>query len=150
MPAAPTPLMTALRRRGVVWLALWIALLLPLVPTLSHALAWARGEAALVAICTTTGQRWVVPGQPEAETGAGVDNPSEIPGSAVALVHCPFCVLSADHSATPPLLLVAHLLVPGSAVSTLSWQAFFPLLLPTVVPPPRGPPTLLSFSFHSA
>jgi len=142
MHAAPTPLMTALRRPGVVWLALWVALLLPLVPTLSHALAWARGDAALVAICTTTGQRWVVPGQSEADAEAGLDSPSDVPASAAALVHCPFCVLSADRTATPPPSLVAHLLVPSPAVPTLSWQAFSPLLLPTVVPPPRGPPTL--------
>ena len=141
MPAAPTPLMTALRRPGVVWLALWIALLLPLVPTLSHALAWARGEAALVAICTTTGQRWVVPGQPEVDAGAGLDSSSEAPAPAAGLVHCPFCLLSADRSATPPLLLqVGGLLVPGSAVAALSWPVFFRLWLPAVAPPPRGPP----------
>lgn len=142
MHVVPTPLMTALRRPGVVWLVVWVALLLPLVPTLSHALAWARGDAALVAICTTTGQRWVVPGQSEADTGAGLDSSSEAPASATALVHCPFCVLSADRSATPPPPLAGPLLVPSPEVAPQRWQVFFALWLPAVVPPPRGPPPL--------
>jgi len=138
----PSPLTTVLRRPLVVWLALWIALLLPVVPTLSHALAWARGDATLVEICTTTGQRWVVLDQAEADGGLRTADASGDPASAAGLVHCPFCLLSADRSATPPLLLWAHLLVSSPAVPTLSWQVFFLLLLPTVVPPPRGPPTL--------
>ena len=57
MHASPSQMMKALRRPVAVWLALCIALLGALVPTLSHALVWARGDAAPVEICTTTGQR---------------------------------------------------------------------------------------------
>lgn len=148
MHAFPRPLMTTLRRPGVVWLALWIALLLPLVPTLSHVLAWARAEAARVEICSTTGQRWVVLDQAQADAAHNLPRTSELPSapaSAQGLNHCPFCLLSADHTATPPQDDPGPFVLPGQSLPPQRRQVFISLLSFVLAPPPRGPPAVLNF-----
>ncbi|MBT3067744.1 DUF2946 family protein [Rhodoferax sp. U11-2br] len=145
-----SPLTTVLRRPRVVWLALWIALLGALVPTLSHALVWARGDAALVEICTTTGQRWVVVAQAPADGAMPTSDASGDPASAQGLKHCPFCLLSAERLSTPPPPPFVPLVLPGQAVPAQSRQLFASLLLFVVTPPPRGPPAFLNIQFHSA
>lgn len=144
----PSPLMNALRRPVVVWLALCIALLVALVPTLSHALVWARGEATLVEICTTTGQRWVMPDQVEADVSTGLPGSSDAPGapaSAQGLNHCPFCLLSAERITTPPQVECGPFVLPGQAAPPQSRQGFVSLLSFVFAPPPRGPPAHLNF-----
>ncbi|MBK1683200.1 DUF2946 family protein [Rhodoferax fermentans] len=151
MFAVPSPLLIALRRPRVVWLALWIALLGALVPTLSHALVWARGDAALVEICTTTGQRWVVLEQAQADGALRTADTSGDPASAQGLMkHCPFCLLSAERLSTPPPLPFVPLVLAGQAVPAQSRQLFASLLSFVVTPPPRGPPAFLNIQFHSA
>lgn len=143
-----SPLMTALRRPLVVWLALCIALLVALVPTLSHALVWARGEATLVEICTTTGQRWVTLDQVEADVSTGLPGSSDAPGDPVlaqGLNHCPFCLLSAERITTPPQVACGPFVLPGQAVPPQSRQGFVSLLSFVFAPPPRGPPAHLNF-----
>lgn len=150
MFAVPSPLLTALRRPRVVWLALWIALLGALVPTLSHALVWARGDAALVEICTTTGQRWVVVDQVETDGALRAADASGDPASAQGLTHCPFCLLSAERLSTPPPLPFVPFVLAGQAVPPQSRQVLASLLSFVVAPPPRGPPAFLNIQFHSA
>lgn len=150
MFAVPSPLLTALRRPRVVWLALWIALLGALVPTLSHALVWAGGGTTLVEICTTTGQRWVVLEQVQADGALRTADTPGDPTSAQGLKHCPFCLLSAERLSTPPPPPFAPFVLAGQAVPAQSRQLFASLLLFVVTPPPRGPPAFLNIQFHSA
>jgi len=147
--------MQLLRRRGAVWLALCIALLGALAPTLSHALVWARGDAsALVEVCTSNGPRWLaLPAQGgQADNGGAANaspsslgddtrNPAE-PRSAAVLEHCPFCLLLADRAAPPAQPPAFSFHAPGHAVRPDAPPLFFaptPLL---TAAHPRGPPTL--------
>lgn len=145
MFAVPSPLLTALRRPLLVWLALWIAWLGALVPTLSHALVWAHGDAALVEICTTTGQRWVVVEQAQADGALRAADASGDPASAQGLKHCPFCLLSAERFSTPPPTQFPLFVLPGQAVPPRSRQGFVSLSSFVFAPPPRGPPAHLNF-----
>ena len=145
MHAVPSLLLTALRRPLVVWLALWIALLGALVPTLSHALVWAGGGTTLVEICTTTGQRWVVVDQVQADGAWRTSDAPGEPASAQGLNHCPFCLLSAERFSTPPPTQFTPCVLPGQTVPQQSRQVFAPLLSFVFAPPPRGPPARLNF-----
>ena len=145
MHAVSSPLLTALRRPLVVWLALWIALLGALVPTLSHALVWAGGGTTLVEICTNTGQRWVVPDQVQADGAWRTSEAPGAPASAQGLNHCPFCLLSAERISTPPPTHFTPCVLPGQTVPPQSRQVFAPLLSLVFAPPPRGPPARLNF-----
>lgn len=89
------------RFRFPLWLALVAMLALALLPTLSHALAFARGGAAWAEVCTPQGMRLVaVDAAQAAETGA----PVQVAGH---LEHCPLCALGADLPALPPAPPVA-------------------------------------------
>jgi hypothetical protein len=148
MHTVPSPLMNALRRPVAVWLALCIALLGALVPTVSHALVWARGDATLVEICTTTGQHWVVVDQVEADVSTSLPGSPDTPGDPVlaqGLNHCPFCLLSAERTATPPQVERGPFVLPGQAVPPQSRHGFMSLSSFVFAPPPRGPPALLNF-----
>jgi hypothetical protein len=121
-------LLCALRRRPWgLWLALLLAVFGALAPAVSQALAMTRSGAPMMAICTSS------------EPRQATDTPGE-QESAPALVHCPFCLLLADHVApTPPF--AAHFL----ALPVLSEKpaarfvfVFFPRF--ALTPPPRGPP----------
>jgi len=108
----------ALRRRLslLTWFALAGVLALALLPTVSHALAFASGasgNSAWAEVCTTQGLKRVAVG-----TGLpieGGDAPAA-PGPAPAAEHaaaCPFCKLGADSPSLPtgPLAApAAHLL----------------------------------------
>lgn len=141
----PSPLTTALRRPLVAWLALWIALLGALLPTVSHALVWARGDATLVEICTTTGQRWVVLDHVQADGAWRTADAPDEPASAQGLNHCPFCLLSAERFSTPPPTQFPRFVLPGQAVPPQSRQGFVSLSSFVFAPPPRGPPARLNF-----
>ena len=137
------PLMHALRRRQMVWLALCLAWLGALVPTVSHTLVWARGDAALVQICSTTGQRWVALAQ--SPGAASLADGSSVPDPAKLLNHCPFCLLAAERLAAPTTADLGVLSPPGRAVAPVIWQAVLPLVRFVWAPPLRGPPSLLNF-----
>lgn len=152
----PRHVMTLLRRRAVAGLALCLALLGALAPTVSHALNWARGgNAGLIEVCTSAGPRWMalpaITQQADstrierAQTG---DSPSalalwpEDPMSAAVLDHCPFCLLMADRAAPPPQVWQLALVKAGaSAAPTIPWVYFYPVFS-ALIPPPRGPPEL--------
>ncbi|MDD2881251.1 MAG: DUF2946 family protein [Rhodoferax sp.] len=111
-------MMTTPHRPWAVWLALCMALLGALAPTVSHALNWAQGERApLIEICTSVGPRWTAfvsqadatdtrleGGVTDAATplDSTPDPSSRTPNSAAVLAHCPFCMLMADRIAPPP------------------------------------------------
>jgi hypothetical protein len=69
--------------RRAAWIALFAMLWLALAPTLSHALAAARGVSPWAEICTVDGPRQV---------GAGDAAPSS-PAVHHVFDHCPFCAL---------------------------------------------------------
>ena len=75
-----TPLRrTLLHRPWAVWLAVLIAVLGAIAPTVTHALMLATGQSPQgVEICTTEGTRWV-----NADAAPSSDDSSPEPGSAV-------------------------------------------------------------------
>jgi len=128
--------MTTLRRPWAVWLALCMALLGALAPTVSHALNWAQGQQTpLIEVCTSAGPRWM------ALSTAPDPAPSD-PATATLWDHCPFCLLMADRVAPP--------LQPLPLCFSASDHAGVPAPPPAVVLPaqvlaaahPRGPPVL--------
>jgi hypothetical protein len=96
--------MTRLRRPLAVWLAVVIALLGALAPTLSRALSVESGEGTVggVEICTTNGSRWM----PLDASDASTNNPSTtLPAGqkpSLSLDHCPFCLLGPDRAGPVP------------------------------------------------
>ena len=129
--------MTALRRPWVVWLAVLIAMLGALAPTLSHALVWEQGGAIGssgpgMEICTSTGPQIVV----------STDSPTGQESALPSLDHCPFCLSFTDRAVPAPAPLV-HLFVPLGDLQALSIrQAFFYVKPLALAPPPRGPPCI--------
>jgi hypothetical protein len=104
---APLRAMQPLRHQRLsAWIALVAMLAMALLPTLSHALAHARGGASSWAeVCTPQGMRLVA-----------VSADDSLPGGAPAqaaghLEHCPLCALGADALA-PPLSLPPALVLP--------------------------------------
>lgn len=147
-------LLPLLRRPGAVWLALCIALLGALAPTVSHALNWARGgNAGLIEVCTANGPRWMaLPDLTQRTGGAQLENtqtnnnPDAVaiwpdgPLPATVLDHCPFCLLFADRIAPPPPAWQVALAVAVAAFTAPMPQApYFPAFY-AHTPPPRGPP----------
>ena len=154
MFAQPSHFMTRLRRPVAVWLALCLALLGALAPTLSHALNGVRGgNAGLIEVCTSNGPRWMaLPGttEPTETHQLGRTQASDSPGavtlrpdgplSPAVFEHCPFCLLLADRAAPPPAAWHVTVAVAGeSAAPTIAWTQFSPAFH-TLTPPPRGPP----------
>lgn len=125
-----------LRRPLAVWLALLIALLGAIAPTLSHGLARA-GEVPLVEICTSLGPRWV----------ALADAPDSPDGqeSALHIEHCPFCLHAADPVFPPPSAAVQGFGIVGEPVGLRVAQTFLFSSITALIPPPRGPPEFKSY-----
>jgi hypothetical protein len=141
-------------RPWAVWLALCIALLGALAPTVSHAVNWARGgNAGLIEVCTSAGPRWMaLPGITEragsAQLGSSqADNNTsalamrpDAPMPTEVLDHCPFCLLFSDRAAPPPQAWQVTLAsVEASAAPTIPQAHYFPVYY-AYTPPPRGPP----------
>jgi len=151
--------MSRLHRPWAVWLALCIALLGALAPTVSHALNWARGgNAGLIEVCTSAGPRWMaLPGATaragraqleisQLESTQAANNPSALaiqpdgPLPTEVLDHCPFCTLFADRAAPPPQAWQVTVAMVGESVApTVPQTHFFPVFCART-PPPRGPP----------
>ncbi len=109
---------------------------LALLPTLSHALAHARGGASAWAeVCTPQGVRLVAL---DSERAADPAAPVQAAGH---LEHCPFCALGADTVALPP--------APAPDVAMPAGRALLPPLFlqaPRTLfawrsAQPRGPPS---------
>lgn len=113
-------------RPWAVWLALCVALVGALVPTISHAVAWSEGGApGYGAICTT------------ADTSK---QPTNLPGSMAQSVHCAYCLFANDSCTLPPAQLTYLFLPQGQsrevAISDASDYAASLYRLAA----PRGPP----------
>jgi hypothetical protein len=144
-----------LRRHLAVWLVVLIALFGALAPTLSHALALARGgTSAWTEVCTSTGTRWVMMGStaPNAAPQIADTHASTSPVSTASpdgqeaaffLDHCPFCLLSTDRAAPPPNALLHLFVVLGEPEAPTLRQAFFFVTHFALTPPLRGPPASL-------
>jgi hypothetical protein len=131
-----TPHRTPLHRPWVVWLAVIIAVLGALAPTVSHALMLAKGQVPQgVEICTSAGPRWV---SADVVTSADVSVP--MPGSAAPPAHCQFCLQTTDRVASIDDPLPYLFLVQDGQREPPVWQAFFHSTAHTFAPPPRGPP----------
>lgn len=127
-----------LRRPWAVWLAVLMALLGALAPTVSHAVTWSQGGAApWVEVCTDTGMRWV-----DSHTGQNSTDSPDGPTTAPSGVHCPFCLLLTDRVAPAPQAWVHLFAVLGEQEAPAIRQVFlfFTPIAPT--PPPRGPPAV--------
>ena len=129
-----------IHRPWAMGLALCVAVFAALAPTVSHAL-WQGHARQGFTVCSTQGERWVAgESTPSSLSPSSAPSAPDGPDGAYALVHCAFCLHTADHIAPPPGS-IAHLFLAregqqGDAVS----QAFF--FLPEFFLPaaPRGPP----------
>jgi hypothetical protein len=134
MPAILRP--KSLRRPWAVWLAVLIAVLGALAPTLTHALMPAMGQASQgFEICTSQGSRWVT-----AEVTAGSDDSTPLPVSATPPAHWQFCLQTTDRGASLGDPLPTPFLVQDGQREPLVWQVFLYATTHTFSPPPRGPP----------
>ena len=117
------------------WLALVAMLALALLPTVSHALAFARGGSAWAEVCTPQGMRLVsVDASQAVDTGAPVQ-------SAGHLEQCPLCALGADLPALPPALPDALPLPLGAAEMPALFLHAPRTLFAWRSAQPRGPPS---------
>lgn len=131
-----TPRRTQSYHPWVVWLAVLVAVLGALAPTVSHALMLASGQAPLgVEICTSEGPRWVT-----ADAAASAGDFVPTPGSAVPPAHCQFCLQSTDRFAPLGDALPCTFPVPGAQREAPVWELLFHTDTHAVTPPPRGPP----------
>lgn len=122
-----TSLYAILRRPWAVCLALWLACVMALAPTVSHALVHARPDLP-IEICSSSGTRTVPADAPVSQ------------GAPLALDHCPFCLHPSDRSAPPPSQTFYLFSVTGGQQEAAVAQAFFYAHPPAFAPPPRGPP----------
>lgn len=125
----PPSLLCTLRRSPLgLWLALLLAVFGALAPGVSQALALARSSGApMMVICTSS------------EARQATDAPGE-QESAPALVHCPFCLLLADHVAPAPPFAAHFLAVPLLPEKPAARFVFVIFPRFALTPPPRGPP----------
>jgi len=126
---ALTSLQRQVRRPWAMYLALLLAVLGAIAPTVSHALAHERGQVG-IEICTSTGTKFVPADSSQEQESVAVFD------------HCPFCLLQTDRVA-PPLHHQPYLfLVQGGTQAPAVLQAFFFVSNTPLAPPPRGPPAL--------
>jgi hypothetical protein len=130
----------ALRQTWLIWLALCIALAGTLVPSASMHSHGSNSKnfntPELVEICTSAGQRWVMP-DPVAQLS---DKAPGGPSPASGFDDCPFCLRHIDRVAMPPSALPSFFSVSAPEVLPV-WTAtaFLPSHKP-LSPSPRGPP----------
>jgi hypothetical protein len=85
------------RIKPIAWLALVAMLAMALLPMVSHALAFSRGDAGRWAeVCTPQGMRLVLV---DADSAVSDAPPVQ---AASHLEHCPSCALGADSLGLPP------------------------------------------------
>jgi hypothetical protein len=125
-----------LRRRlqPVAWIALLAIWALALLPTVSHALAFSRGDNNWAEVCSPQGMRLVAVGPVDAETAAPVD------AVGAALDQCPFCALSAAAWAPPPASPTTSAHSPGAGQVGLAWRRLPRVQFAWPAAQQRGPP----------
>jgi len=133
----------ALRRQlpSLSWIAFLAIAALALLPTFSHALAWAQGQgqgqrtSPYVEICTPQGAKLVaLKGEPADATQA--------PGAQAGhLQHCPLCGIAFD--APPPPMAAVALLLPIASARLPALYLHAPYTLHAWrSAQPRAPPTV--------
>ncbi|MEI6028172.1 MAG: DUF2946 domain-containing protein [Betaproteobacteria bacterium] len=129
--------MSRFAQRPFVWLALMAMLALAVLPSVSHALAFARGgSSAWAEVCTPQGMRMVA-------VDAGRQTDSGAPMQAAAMLeHCALCALGGGAPALPASETAALRLLTGSHI--LPWLF---LHAPRTLhawrsAQPRGPPSV--------
>lgn len=136
------------QHRWALWLALLLALIGALAPTVSRTLNWARGGGvSLVEVCTSSGPRWMAwdpaPADSSLSPRSEPSSEAEVSGNLAATAlfdACPFCLLLADRSAPPPPTGVNLWVLLGTALAPQGFEAAPLSVLFTWMPPPRGPP----------
>jgi Protein of unknown function (DUF2946) len=125
--------MTHRPRHRLIWLALLAMLAVALLPTVSHALAHARGGVvAWAVVCTPQGLRGV--------TVASATPDPDVAPTTVSLEHCPLCTLAADQPGLPSAFGPADLRRPFDAARQPP-SASAPCARPAwPQAQPRGPP----------
>lgn len=122
-------------QRPFAWIALVAVLAMALAPTLSHALAFVRGDAGVWAeVCTPQGMRLVV-----VDAASAVSEPAPVRADA-HIEHCPFCALGADAPGLPPAAPVAlpQPLLPAFMPPLFLHAPYTPYAWRSAQP--RGPP----------
>lgn len=163
MRTAPVPqALTLPRARWVLWLAVWLALVGALAPTVSHVLQWVHGGAAvnLIEICTSAGPRWMAlpasaVAEPAASTPAGLVSDAAPTawvsfdsadgggsGAPGGMEHCPFCLLMAEKLAPPSANAPLFFAAPGHAVRPQPLLAACSPAQSFAAAQPRAPPAL--------
>ena len=125
------------RQRPLTWVALVAMLVMALLPMVSHALAFARGDVGRWAeVCTPQGMRLALV---DADRAASDAPPVQ---AASHLEHCPSCALGADALGLPPTRAAAltQPLLPGH-VPLLFLHAPHTLFA-WLSAQPRGPPSV--------
>lgn len=118
--------------RFATWLATFAILLAALAPTVSHAMAAARGQDVWVEICTTTGPSVVKVAGDHAPVPAQHD-------AASHMEHCPFCALHAGAAPLPPAVAALPVSEARHALPELFLRAPRPLYA-WAGSQPRAPP----------
>ena len=129
--------MFVLRRqlRPLTWFALAAIMALALLPTLSHALAFAKGSTVWAEVCTPQGAKLV------AVTDAADETGTPVPAQAmVHLEHCPFCALSSGALGPPPAVAAVKPLLLGRGAPPPLFLHAPRTLFAWASAQPRGPP----------
>lgn len=133
------------RHRLTAWLALVVMLLGAFAPTVSRALAAARGAPLSIEVCTSQGPRWMSPVRVQSSAPASAPTNDEVndahdgPASTILLDACPFCLLLADRLGPPPAASV-HVFDAESCGFAPEGQALFLPKAFLAAALPRGPP----------
>ncbi|MBK6471630.1 MAG: DUF2946 family protein [Betaproteobacteria bacterium] len=128
--------MTHPRRHSLIWFALAAMLAMAMLPTVSHALAFALGGSAAGAeVCTPQGLRRV------AATAAKADAETAPMQPASDLDHCPLCRPAVDHPGLPPVAAQAGLPLSYGEADVPAAPHLPRMLAPWRSARPRGPPT---------
>lgn len=125
-------------KRLAAWFAMFAILLAALAPSVSHAVAAAKGDASWIEVCTSAGPALVKVADEQSPTPAPAQ---PVPGDqGVHLEHCPFCFTHAGAFGLPPATLTV-LPAAGSAelLPTLFYRAPRPLFA-WAAGQPRAPP----------
>jgi hypothetical protein len=125
--------MTSTSRRMAAWFACFAILLGVLAPSISHALAEARGQSLVWEICRSDSRV----GQPTVKPVDG-----QLPVSGDPMAHCAYCL---PHGGSDGLLPPLYALPVFAIAGVMRPDSFHLAELPQparAVPPARGPPVL--------
>ena len=125
--------------RWTIWIACFAVLMNALAPSISHAMASARGVPATWEICRTDGSGLAAPGQPDlVVVGALAKKITQT--KIAAMEDCGYCLPHGGSVALMPSTITGLGLMGGHALRPfLFYRAPQPLVALSAAPP-RGPP----------